>query len=209
MSLYAQAAASSMTAIHLAAGGESAVTLAAYNEAYGEVIARNNANNRRFTAEANIARLKTDTILSNVKVQRNAQQARAAATLAAAVSGAEGGSVDAVMQQIDSNEQFASYAAEKAAKAQKEKLLAEVYAGKSSQLAVQTGKNSIGAGLLNAFSSIDRKDLDTAGKLFESEVTADDYYQAPLGSGEGRTDAFTGQGVPLGDWNGDIGATTA
>ena len=101
--LYMQAVSSGIEAISLATGGDNAATIAAYNESYNAQYRRYAALDTKNTAESNISAISQDKILSNLNIQMNQQQAKAAAQVSAAVAGVSGSSIDAGMYQIDAN----------------------------------------------------------------------------------------------------------
>jgi hypothetical protein len=101
--LYAQAAQSGMSTLHLLGGGDNAATIAAYNEQYNAQYKKYAALDAKNTAEKNISAINQDKILSNIAIQMNQQEAEAAAQVSAAVAGVEGSSVDAGLYAIDAN----------------------------------------------------------------------------------------------------------
>lgn len=90
-SLYTQAA---MMGVSMALDSETAETRAVYNETFRRSIERYKAAQVADAAMANIARIKSDKLMSNVGIQMMQQQAEAQIKLNAAVAGVEGGSVD-------------------------------------------------------------------------------------------------------------------
>ena len=110
--IYAQTAQTGIQTIHLLGGGDTAATVAAYNEAYGLQSARFAALDRINTAESNISAINQDRVLTNTKIEMNQQQAEAMAQVNAAAAGVSGGSVDTVMHGIAGNAALARQRAE-------------------------------------------------------------------------------------------------
>jgi len=136
--LYGQAVQSGMGSLSLAITGESAQTIAAYNEAYNKQAQKYATLDAKNTAESNISAINQDKILSNVQIQMNQQEAEAAAQVSAAVAGVEGSSVDAGMYQIGANASMQVAQAEAKADQLTEQQLANVSGA-------QTGYNSVPA----------------------------------------------------------------
>tara|TARA_Y100000310_G_scaffold214846_1_gene215805 strand:+ start:171 stop:773 length:603 start_codon:yes stop_codon:yes gene_type:complete len=166
--IYLQAAQAGMQSIHLARGGDTPATRAAYNEAYAAAVERSNATRQINIAEANIAATMQDKVLSNMKIQQNQMQAAAVATLTSAAAGVGGRSVEDVMYGIDSNAINAMEATDAIAEQQIEKLGATIFDAKSKHDSVTETRRSTTGGLLQAFSSIDRKDLDRLATLLDT-----------------------------------------
>jgi len=167
MSIYAQAIQSGVQFASLAAGVESAETIATYNREYQTASSKLAASNARSAAEANISAVNQDRITSNVKIKQKQDEAEANAKVSAALAGAKGASVEAVVQQTEVNEAHALSASNKAAEQQIENLSASVYnSSMQMQVNVETPKTTIAGNLLKAASSFEMSDLQVAEAFF-------------------------------------------
>lgn len=120
---------------------------AAYEAAYGTYfkayMGMHNAANAKVAAEANIAAITQDRINTDKVIDMQQDQAEAQATLAAAVSGTEGGSVDAVKYQTEVNSSLAKQNNRKRAEQQVEQQLANIYQSQATMLTL--GETSVAA----------------------------------------------------------------
>lgn len=97
MSVYAQAV---MT---FASAFDDHDTSAGANAAYSAAMQRHNSRQQARNAGINIAKVKDSSMLAITNIEMNKLEAEAQATLSSAVSGTEGGSVDAQLRDIDTN----------------------------------------------------------------------------------------------------------
>lgn len=130
---------------------------AAYEAAYGPYYksfqGMHNAANAKVAAEANIAAIRQDKINTDMIISMQQDQAEAKALVAAAVTGAEGGSVDSVIYQTEVNSSLAKANARKTAEQQVENQLAQVYQSQSTLLALDdpnVGSSNMGLNLLQS-----------------------------------------------------------
>jgi len=172
MALYAQAVQSGIKFAGLAAGVETAETVAAYNAEYSSISSKLAASRSRSATERNISAVNQDRINSNTKIRQQQDEAEAHAKVSAALAGSTGASVEAVASQTETNAALATSASNKAAEQQIENLKAGVYnSSMGLQTNVQVPKSSIVGDLANAFSSFELSDLETSATL--SEGTSD------------------------------------
>lgn len=113
---------------------------AAYEAAYGQYYQaysnRLNAANAKVAAEANIAAITQNRINTDMVIAVNQDKAEAQATVAAAVTGTSGGSVNSVIYQTEVNSSLAKSNNRKAAQSMVEQQLAQVYQSQSTMLAM-------------------------------------------------------------------------
>jgi len=174
MSLYAGAMQSSMGFATLAAGVESAETVAMYNSTFQSVSSKIAASNARSAGERNISAVNRDRIMTNTRIRQKQDEAEAAARVSSALSGAKGASVEAGIQQSQVNEQWAMAASGKAADQQIEQLKAGIYgANMQLQARVEQPKSSLIGNLLNAASSFELGDLAISEALASKPAKAD------------------------------------
>lgn len=130
---------------------------AAYGQYYKAYAGQMNASNRKVAAEANISAIKQDKINTDVVIDMQQDQAEARAKVMAAVSGAEGQSVDAVIAQTEFNSSVAQSNNKKNAEQQIENQLAAIYQSQSTMLAldnVDVHSPSIGMALAGGLSTV-------------------------------------------------------
>ncbi len=167
MSMYMQAVQSGVQFASLAAGVESAETIAAYNAEYQSVSSKMAASRARSAAERNISAVNQDRITSNTKIKQAQDEAEANAKVSAALAGAKGASVEAVVQQTEVTEAHALSASNKAAEQQIENLSANVYnSSMQMQANVEVPETTIAGSLLNAASSIELSDAQISEAFF-------------------------------------------
>lgn len=130
---------------------------AAYEAAYGKVYASRtqmfNAANAKVAAEANIAAITQDKINTDLIIQMKQREAEAQAQVMAAVSGATGQSVDAVIYQTETNSSLAKRNNKKAMENNIEQQLASIYSSQSTMLAAdnpQLDRVSVGMNLFES-----------------------------------------------------------
>lgn len=158
MSIYAQAVVSGITAL---AGTEAdQVYASTYNQVRATETKKANIRSAMQAAQYNIAAVQQDKILSNIEVQINQDNAEAAAKVAAATAGVEGGSVDDVMYETEKNEAFAINRANRQADMETESYLAQISGSMSSLLSINEDLPEINYvdDLLGAFSSFEMND---------------------------------------------------
>lgn len=167
MSIYAQAV---MSGINALAGTEAdRVYASTYNQVRATEAKKANIRSAMQAAQYNIAAVKQDKVLSNIEVQINQDNAEAAAKVAAATAGVEGGSVDDVMYETEKNEAFAINRANRQADIATEGYLAQITGNMSSLLSINEDlpKISYVDDLLGAFSSFEVNDA-AIGEAFSS-----------------------------------------
>jgi len=186
MSIYAQAVQSGLSAAQLAFTGDNAATTAAYNQSFAEQSQRLAAAASKNTAEKNIAAIKQDTILTNVQLQMNQDQAEAFAKVNAAASGVKGQSVDDVVYQSETNEVYAVARNKRQSSQRIDSELARVNSAQSNLMSVTNSSPSVMGDLLSAFSSLERSDF----KISESSNSSDtqDESAGELGTGNNAAD---------------------
>ena len=165
--LYQQAL---MTGIQALAGTEAdRVYDQTYNQVYANEAKKANIRNAMHTANLNLASIQKDKVLTNTKVRMQQDEAEAAATVAAATAGVEGGSVDDILYETERNEAMAINAAEQRADQASEGQLAQIGSGMNSLLAVNDSLPEISYvdDLLGAFSSVTLDDV-AIGEAFSS-----------------------------------------
>lgn len=160
MSIYAGAVQSGLNLLSVM-GGDNAATVAAYNTEFATVSNQMAMHRQRSAAEQNISAVNQDRITSNINIQRKQDEAEAQAKVNAALAGAQGGSVEASINQTKVNESFAIQANNQKAEQQTEQLKATVH---SSTMAAQSRKQtpdpSYVGDLAKAFSSFELSDLE-------------------------------------------------
>ena len=134
MSIYAQALVS--TADMMTGASVDAAYNAAYGTAYKAYQGMHNAASQKVAAEANIAAIRQDKVNTNKVIRMNQDQAEAQAKVLAAVSGTEGGSVDATIYQTEVNSSLAVQNTVARMDQQIENQLANVYSSQSTLLAL-------------------------------------------------------------------------
>ena len=158
------AAQSGMSALSLAISGDSAQTIAAYNESYNAQYKKYAALDAKTTAESNISAIHQDLILTNLNIQMRQKDAEANAQVSAAVAGVSGSSVDAGMYQIGANAALQTAQATAQADQQVEQQLAGVNTAQTSYNSVQeayvpSALDGALTGVANFAGSIDKQDM--------------------------------------------------
>jgi hypothetical protein len=136
MSVYAQAVMS--TADMLTGASVDAAYNAAYGTAYKAYQGMQNAANQKVAAEANIAAIRQDKINTNKTIQAQQINAEAQAKVLAAVTGTEGGSLDATIHQTKVNSSLAVSNTAQKMDQMIEDQLASVYSAQSTMLAIDS-----------------------------------------------------------------------
>jgi hypothetical protein len=173
MSMYAQAVSQGVQAASLAAGVQSAETVAAYNAEYSTISSKLAASRQRSAAERNISAVNMDKITSNTKIAQQQDEAEAQARLSAALSGSKGASVDATIAQTEVTAAGARKASEKAANQQIEDLKAGIYGSSMKlQAQVEVPKTTLAGSAINALTSFEMSDLKIM-ESFENEPAKD------------------------------------
>ena len=135
----------------------------AYDQAYSAAARRSDAMNRIFAASRRISSIKQDKILSNVDIQMKQNQAEAEAKVAAAFAGVEGGSVDAVIYQTESNAAHRVAETRKKADQSIENELTAAYNAQGVMLSTTEAKSSYMGTFAEGLSSLDRGDIARFG----------------------------------------------
>ena len=178
MSIYAQAVVSGISAL---SGHEAD---AAYDQAYNQVYAneakRASICNAMHSAQLNLSAVEQDKVLTNSAIRMQQNQAEAAATVAAATAGVEGGSVDDILYETKRNEAMAINNANRKAEQQSANLIANIGSQMGSLLAVQDNLPQISAvdDLLGAMSSFQMSDLEIGEAMssyFSNDKQGDSY----------------------------------
>lgn len=163
--LYQQAVQSGVSALQLAVTGSNAQTKEAYNAAYKAEASRLNIAKNRHTSQLNIAAIEQDKVMSNTLIKMKQNQAEAMAKVSAAAAGVEGGSVDDVINDTETNSVFAIAASNRRAEQDKDTQLANIGNMSSALLSVDEPEFSVLGNLLQAFSSVNEKDFKTGEAL--------------------------------------------
>ncbi len=151
----------------MAAGVESAETIAAYNQEYTTVAGKIAASKSMSAIERNLSAVNQDRITSNVQIRQAQDEAEARAKVSAAYAGAVGASVSAVSHQTGVSEANALAASNSRAVQQIESLKANAYnTNMELRSRVQTPRSSIVGGLVDAASSVELGDLAIAEAFF-------------------------------------------
>jgi len=159
MSLYAQAVQTGMSSLQLAFTGDNAKTKVAYNEAYKTAQHKSNIMKAKQQAQFNIGAIEQDRVTTNTAIQMSQDQAEAHATVAAAVAGVGGGSVDDVIYDTERNEALALRSSNRQAEQQKESQLAQIGNQTSSLLAIEEPETSYVGELFKSFSAFELEDI--------------------------------------------------
>lgn len=159
MSMYALAFQQGAGAAQLALTGENAATNAAYNASYNTETRKQNALRTKLAAEQNIANVAKDKALAVKSIQQKQMQAEASVLLAAAVAGAEGGSVDHALNDTTESAQQATKAVENSTASELDRYLAQVNAAESAFLGVREQKPDLATELINAMGSVSADDV--------------------------------------------------
>lgn len=162
MSIYATAITSGISA--LAGTAADQVYASTYNQVRATETKKANIRSAMQAAQYNIAAVRQDKVLTNIEVQINQDKAEAAAKVAAATAGVEGGSVDDVMYETEKNEAFAINRANRKAAIDTEGYLSQITSGMSSLLAINEDlpKISYIDDLLGAASNFEMGDMKIA-----------------------------------------------
>lgn len=131
-----------------------------YNQTYAAEAQKANIRNAMHAAELNITAVRKDKVLTNTMIGLQQDQAEAAAKVAAATAGVEGGSVDDIIYETERNEAMAINNANRRSGQAIESQLAQIGTGMSSLLAVNDDLPDISYvdNLLGAFSSLSLDD---------------------------------------------------
>lgn len=159
MSMYALAFQQGASSAQLMLTGENAATNAAYNAAYGAQVRKTNAINRKLAAERNIANVAKDKALAVTAIQERQMQAEASVLLAAAVAGAEGGSVDHALNDTTENAQQAVKAVERNSVSELDRYLNEVNVAQGAFSAVREQVPDMVTELIGALGSVSDDDV--------------------------------------------------
>ncbi|QDP58702.1 MAG: hypothetical protein Tp125SUR00d2C35697761_37 [Prokaryotic dsDNA virus sp.] len=132
----------------------------AYNVTYAAEAQRANIRNAMHAAELNVTAVRQDKVLTNTMIGMKQDEAEAAAKVAAATAGVEGGSVDDIIYETEKNESLAINSANRRAEQSIESQLAQIGSGMSSLLAVNDDLPEISYidNLLGAVSSFELDD---------------------------------------------------